>query len=205
MNSAHDMGGMHGLGPIAPEADEPVFHAPWEGRVYAMTTTAFRWNRWTLDAWRHQHELIPGADYLRMSYYEKWATSLAELAVKAGLATRAELAPHWPDIAAPATTPLRTDSAPPAVPGFSVGDKVRTRNINPTGHTRLPRYARGHVGVVTRLHGLHVFPDASAHNLGPRRQPLYQVRFEADELWGLAARGRTAVHLDLWEEYLGRV
>ncbi len=204
MNSAHDMGGMHGLGPIAPETDEPVFHAPWEGRVYAMTTTAFRWNHWTVDAWRHQHELIPGAEYLRMSYYEKWATSLAELVVKAGLATRSELEAAWPRIDAPATTPMIAEGSPPAAPSFSLGDKVRARNINPTGHTRLPRYARGRLGVVTRFHGAHVFPDASAHGLGARRQPLYQVRFEAEELWGPGAPGRTAVHLDLWEEYLDR-
>src|ERR1700677_1212179 len=93
VNGAHDMGGMHGLGPIVPEADEPVFHAPWEGRIFALTSIGFGWRRWTVDAWRHQHEKIPGADYLRMSYYEKWATSLAELAVTAGLATRSEVEP----------------------------------------------------------------------------------------------------------------
>ena len=204
MNGAHDMGGMHGLGPIAPEADEPVFHAPWEARVHAMTSRAFGWRRWTVDEWRHQHEKIPGADYLRMSYYEKWATSLAELAVGAGLVTRAELGPAWPAVGARETTPEAFAGQPAVTPSFQVGDKVRTRNINPTGHTRLPRYARGHVGVVTRLHGLHVLPDATAHGPDNRLQPLYQVRFEAGELWGPDASGRDAVHLDLWEDYLDR-
>ncbi|HLZ82387.1 MAG TPA: nitrile hydratase subunit beta [Caulobacteraceae bacterium] len=204
MNGAHDMGGMHGLGPILPEPDEPVFHAPWEARVLALTVTGFGWRRWTVDRWRHQHEKIPGADYLRMSYYEKWATSLAGLMVEAGLATRAEVEPAWPAIAAPQTAPEVFAGEPAATPSFKVGDRVRTRNINPSGHTRLPRYARGHAGVVTRLHGAHVLPDASAHDRGDRRQPLYQVRFEAAELWGLDARGRGAVHLDLWEDYLDR-
>jgi nitrile hydratase beta subunit len=204
VNGAHDMGGMHGLGPVVPEADEPVFHEPWEARVYAMTAAGFGWRRWTVDKWRHQHEKIPGADYLRMSYYEKWATSLAELMVGAGLVTRAEVEPAWPDIGAPPTAPSIAAGEPAAHPGFNVGDRVRTRNINPTGHTRLPRYARDRQGVVTRLHGVHVLPDASAHGLGDRRQPLYQVRFEAAELWGPATSGRDAVHLDLWEDYLDR-
>ena len=202
MNSAHDMGGMHGLGPITPEPDEPVYHARWEARVHAMTIMAFGWRRWTLDAWRHQHELIPGAEYLRMSYYEKWATSLAELVVKSGIATRSEVAPHWPDIGAPPTAPILQTTPPAAKPSYALGDKVRTRNINPTGHTRLPRYARGHTGVVTRHHGLHVLPDATAHGPDDRRQSLYQVRFEAAELWGPNVAGRSVVHLDLWEDYL---
>jgi nitrile hydratase len=202
MNGAHDMGGMHGLGAIVPEADEPVFHAPWEARVFAMTSASFGWRRWTVDAWRHQQELVPGPDYLKISYYERWAVSLAELVVKSGMATRQEVEPAWPAIGVSETQPIIAAGAAPTVPSFSVGDKVRTRNINPTGHTRLPRYARGHVGVVTRHHGAHVLPDATAHALGDRRQPLYQVRFEAAELWGPETRGHAAVHLDLWEEYL---
>jgi nitrile hydratase beta subunit len=204
MNGAHDMGGMHGLGPIVPEADEPVFHARWEARVLALTVAGFGWGRWTVDKWRHQHEKIAGGDYLRMSYYEKWATSLAELVVGAGLVTRDEVGSCWPEVRAPRTTPSIAAGDAPARPSFKVGDSVRTRTINPTGHTRLPRYARGREGVVTRLHGSHVLPDATAHGLGDRRQPLYQVRFEAAELWGPDARGRDAVHLDLWEEYLDR-
>ena len=204
MNGAHDMGGMHGLGPVVPETDEPVFHESWEARVLAMTVAGFGWRRWTGDKWRHQHEKIPGADYLRMSYYEKWVTSLVELLVGAGLVTRAEVGTAWPAVGPSATVPAIAAGEPAATPSFKVGDKVRARNINPTGHTRLPRYARGHQGVVTRLHGSHVLPDAAAHDLGERRQPLYQVRFESSELWGSGAPGRDPVHLDLWEDYLDR-
>jgi nitrile hydratase len=198
------MGGMHGLGPVVPEADEPVFHATWEARVLAMTVASFGWRCWTVDRWRHQHEKIPGADYLRMNYYEKWATSLAELLVGAGLVTRAEIEPPWPAVGTALTKPSIPAGEAATAPSFVVGDKVRTRNINPTGHTRLPRYARDRVGVVTRLQGAHVLPDATAHGLGERRQPLYQVRFEATELWGPDATRRDAVHLDLWEDYLDR-
>jgi len=79
---------------------------------------------------------------------------------------------------------------------------VRAKKINPTGHTRLPRYARGNVGVVDRVHGAHVFPDSNAHFRGESPQYLYSVRFSARELWGEASSSRDAVYIDLWEDYL---
>ena len=215
MNGVHDMGGMHGLGPIAPEADEPVFHAAWEARALALTLAAGAWGRWTLDASRHQREGIPGPEYLRMSYYEKWITGLEALLEKAGLVTAEELASGRAADAAKASPPLTAERVPAALsaggpterpidraPRFAVGDMVRARNIHPLGHTRLPRYARGRLGMVARRHGAHVFPDANAHGLGERPQPLYQVRFAAAELWGEAAKGPDAVFIDLWEDYL---
>ncbi|MCC2663013.1 MAG: nthB, partial [Geminicoccaceae bacterium] len=36
MNGIHDLGGMHGLGPIRPEPDEPVFHEDWERRMFGL-------------------------------------------------------------------------------------------------------------------------------------------------------------------------
>lgn len=76
MNGVHDMGGEHGMGPIQYEKDEPVFHAAWEGRVYAMNRVMGAWRKWNLDASRHQIESLPPADYFRMSYYERWTASL---------------------------------------------------------------------------------------------------------------------------------
>ena len=218
MNGVHDMGGLHGLGPIAPEAGEPVFHAAWEARVLALTLAVGAWGRWTLDASRHQRELIPGPDYLRMSYYEKWLTGLIDLMVKAGLVTRAEIACGRPAPGAlPATPPLTVARVAgalaaggpasrdvPAPRRFAVGEKVRARNLNPLGHTRLPRYVRGRQGVVERDHGVHVFPDTNAHGLGEQPRRLYGVRFTARALWGEAAAGRDSVHLDLWDDYLER-
>ena len=221
MNGVHDMGGMHGLGPIAPEADEPVFHEPWEARALALTLAAGAWGRWNLDASRHQRELIFGPDYLRMSYYEKWIVGLEALMLKTGLVSAEELGAGRPAPGSAKASPPLTAERVPAVlasggpttrdvalapraqaPRFAVGDTVRARNINPAGHTRLPRYARGRVGVITHSHGAHVFPDTNAHGLGEHPQPLHQVRFEARELWGEAAVGRGAVYLDLWEDYL---
>lgn len=206
MNSVHDMGGMHGLGPIAPEQDEPVFHAPWEGRAVGLALAAWAWNA---DAWRHAQERIPGLDYLRMSYYERWTTALETLLVETGLVSRQEIEARQaaagvpsvapPPPAVPEPLPAVQDGAPPH---FALGEAVRARNINPTGHTRLPRYARGRPGVITADHGAHVFPDANAHGLGKQPQRLYQVQFAAQDLWGAAARADDAVFIDLWESYL---
>ena len=218
MNGAHDMGGMHGLGPIAPEADEPLFHAPWEARVLAMNLAVGAWGRWNIDTSRHARERIPGPEYLRMSYYEKWLAGLVELMMSTGLVTHDEIESGIPapDQArlSPALTADRVAASlaaggpatrdAPAPRRFAIGDSVRARNINPTGHTRLPRYVRGRIGVIERDHGAHVFPDANAHGQGEQPDRLYGVRFTARELWGEAAGARDSVHLDLWDAYLDR-
>ncbi len=215
MNGVHDMGGMANLGPIAPEPAEPVFHDRWESRVHALTVASP--TRGNIDAGRHQRELIPGPEYLAMSYYEKWFRSLSELLLKSGLVTPQELASGKPDPAAPKATPyLAADAVAGAMtaqrsyvrdaaaPQFKVGDRVRARNINPPGHTRLPRYARGREGVVSASHGAHVFPDSHAHGLGEDPRPLYTVTFTAQALWVPDANPRDTVSLDLWEPYLER-
>jgi len=216
MNSVHDMGGMHGLGPIQPEQNEPVFHERWEARVFAMVRAMGSWRKWNIDASRHQRELIPGADYLRMSYFEKWLAGLIELMIKKGLITRAELeSGHAAAGSAKLTPALTADKVPlmlakgsPAnrdsntTPRFQAEQRVRTRNINPEGHTRLPRYARAKNGTIDRIHGVFVFPDTNAHFQGEKPQHLYSVRFTARELWGEQAAAQDTVYLDLWDDYL---
>jgi nitrile hydratase subunit beta len=89
-----------------------------------------------------------------------------------------------------------------AVARFRPGQRVRARNINPPGHTRLPRYTRGKSGVVHRDHGVFVFPDTNAHFLGENPQHVYSVRFTAQELWGSQALPEDSVYVDLWDAYL---
>jgi nitrile hydratase beta subunit len=216
MNGVHDMGGMHGMGPIAPEPNEPVFHERWEGRVYALNRAMAALGKWNIDAGRHSRERIPPTDYLRMSYYEKWLAGLVMLLEESGVVTHAELESGHPAPGTAKVTPRLTSeqvAQTVAVRGvferpintpsrFTVGQRVRAKKINPTGHTRLPRYARGNVGVVDRIHGAHVFPDSNAHFQGENPQHLYSVQFSARELWGEAASARDAVYIDLWEEYL---
>ncbi len=217
MNGIHDMGGMQNMGPIQHEKDEPVFHEPWEGRVYAITRAIGAWGKWNIDASRHAIELLPPADYLRMSYYEKWLARNGELLVKRGLITREELETGKPAPASEKANPPLTAAAVPAMAArrgnymrpeadaearFQVGEHVRARNMNPVGHTRLPRYARGKEGIVVRHHGIFVFPDTNAHFLGEQPQHLYSIRFRARELWGNDASQRDSVDIDLWDSYL---
>ena len=68
MNGVHDMGGMHGFGPVEPEANEPVFHHRWEARTHAIAKALGSWGKWNIDYGRHQRELIPPAEYLRMRF-----------------------------------------------------------------------------------------------------------------------------------------
>jgi len=216
MNGVHDMGGMHGFGAVTDEPEGTPFHEAWEGRVHAMTLASP--TRDNIDAGRHQRELIPPAEYLAMTYYEKWFRSLSERLVTQGLATADELAAGRASAGSPRGEPrlraaevalamtqpasyVREAAGPPL---FTPGDRVRCRALNPTGHTRLPRYARGHVGEVVRWHGAHVFPDANAAGRGEDPHHLYTVRFSAQELWGEAAGPRDSVRMDLWEPYLER-
>jgi len=216
MNGIHDMGGMHGMGRIAREKGEPVFHARWEGRVFALNRALGAWGKWNIDASRHSKEVIPPAEYLKMSYYEKFLTGLVDLAIRSGLVSQVEVTSGKPAKGSlKATPPLTAERVPPLVrrgatarrnvstsPRFQVGQRVRARNIHPVGHTRLPRYARGKPGVVDRVHGVFVFPDTNSQFLGENPQHVYSVRFDASELWGEQASPRDSVYIDLWEDYL---
>jgi len=217
MNGIHDMGGMQDMGQIQREENEPVFHQPWEGRVFAMNRALVAWRKWNIDAGRYGIELLPPADYLRMSYYEKWLTRNLDLLVKSGLVTQEEIESGEPAPGSQRAIPPLTAASVPAMAGlrgnfmrpdaeatarFELGQQVRARNINPVGHTRLPRYARGKKGLVVRCHGIFVFPDTNAHFLGEQPQHLYSVRFAARELWGEDASPRDSVNIDMWDSYL---
>jgi nitrile hydratase subunit beta len=215
MNGIHDMGGMQDMGPIDYAKTEPVFHADWEGRVYAISTAVQATGKLRLGL-RPPIESMSAIDYLSSSYYEKWLVATTERIIASGLITRAEVASGRAETGSPkldlALSPSAAAAAlfrvPPTrrdVPGeprFHVGQQVRARNINPITHTRLPRYARGKAGTVALDHGAFVFADTSAYSLGDKPQHLYSVRFSARELWGDQAAPQDAVYLDLYDDYL---
>ncbi len=219
MNGAHDMGGQQGMGPVVFEKDEPVFHASWEARIYALNRAMRAWRKWSLDTDRHALELLSPVDYLRMSYYERWVYRLETQVVQYRLVSREEIESGQPAPGSTKASPpltlatsdrwldrgIASSDDPGVRPSFKVSQRVRARNINPTGHTRLPRYARGKTGVIVRDHGVYLFPDSNAHFEGEKRQHVYSVRFAARELWGASASPRDSVHLDLWDDYLERV
>lgn len=216
MNGVHDLGGFQDFGPVQPEPDEPVFHADWERRAFALTLAMAAPGGWNIDMSRHARESLPPAQYLSSTYYEIWLAGIEKLMLARGLVTPEEIEAGRA-LVAPAPVPrvLTADSVeavlsrggpadrePTGPARFAPGDTVRARNINPAGHTRLPRYARGRTGKVARVQGCHVFPDSNAHGHGEAPQWLYSVRFAARELWGDAAAAGDSVHIDLWESYL---
>jgi nitrile hydratase len=227
MNGIHDMGGLHGFGAVEVEADEPVFHARWEGRVYAMTQQLDTRGVDSLDEHRHEIELMDTPSYLLDGYYGRWLFAMERILDRKGILTRAEvdlrlseigadaLAPtrpdrearHWP-LAPEELTPWgawRHDRDADIVPKFAVGDRVRVRNLHPEGHTRLTAYIRGKVGTVSIVNAqAWVLPDTRAHNRGENLQPVYNVDFPADEVWGPQAEPNVTVKVDLMEDYLER-
>ena len=215
MDGIHDMGGMHGFGKVEPEENEPVFHASWEGRCLALNRAMGAIGAWTIDEGRAGIEQLPPDVYLSRSYYGKWALRLQNMAVAHGLVGADELAAGHALRAAKPLRPKLTiaDIArtltrgsfgrpAPAPARFQPGDRVRTKNIHPATHTRLPRYARDKVGVVEALRGCHVFPDAVVLGKGEDPQWLYTVLFEGRELWGDDAEPSLKVSIEAFEPYL---
>lgn len=225
MNGGADLGGMMGFGPVVESAEasqnEPLFHAEWEPRVLGMVVALGAAGKWNLDQSRFARESLPPADYLRFPYYRIWLEAAEKLMLERKMITDEELgsghmiAPPQPirkrlardDVAAALEAGGPVDRPADREPSFAVGETVRTININPENHTRLPRYARGHVGKITAVLGFHVFPDSNAMGsagAGEDPQWLYQVQFAAQELWGKDRNPRDSVTLDLWEPYLER-
>ena len=215
MNGLHDMGGMHGVGKVDPEPDEPVFHAVWEQRVLAMQRALRFTNAWNIDMSRDALERLPAPRYLAASYYERCVLGMETTAVEKGLIDADEIAaghalrPGRPVERVMTTNEIGnvakrgTFSRLPGGPAqFKPGDRVRTRNINPPTHTRLPRYARGRVGMIEAVRGCHVFPDAVTTGRGEDPQWLYTVVFDARQLWGANADPALTVSVEAFEPYL---
>ncbi len=199
MNGAHDMGGVHGFGPVVAEPDEPVFHADWERRAFALTIAMGATGAWNIDMSRSAREDRPPGEYLSLSYYELWLAGLERLVE--GIS--------WPlaPLAAADVATMLARGGPASrscsrAALFASGARVRAKNLNPTGHTRLPRYVRGKVGEIVAVHGCHVFPDAHAAGGGEDPQWLYTVRFSGPELFGPQGDPTVSVSVDAFEPYL---
>jgi nitrile hydratase len=215
MNGPHDLGGGHGFGPVIAEENEPVFHADWERKTFALVLALGYAGAWHIDTLRHARERTPPAQYLASSYYEIWFAGLKRMLAEHGLVSEAEieagksLAPPAPLTAVPAdglaeklmaiNSYERAATAPAC---FKPGDPVRARVMNPAGHTRLPRYVRGRTGKVAAIRGCHVFPDAHCGSGNEDPHWLYSVAFAAGEVWGPQGRAGDEIRLDLWEPYL---
>jgi nitrile hydratase subunit beta len=214
-NSLHDMGGMHGFGRVEAEPDEPPFHERWEGRVFAMQRAMGFSGLWTIDAGRASLEALPPIEYLASSYYRRWFLGLEQRLLQRGLVGADEIAagrslragsvlPRKLTKADVDRTLVRGEFARPTnqAARFHEGDRVRTKNLNPATHTRLPRYARAKTGIVEAVRGCHVFPDSAALGQGDNPQWLYSVVFSGRELWGPDADPGLKVSIEAFEPYL---
>lgn len=216
MNGPQDLGGQMGFGPVAPEKDEPLFHAAWEKRALGVTLAAGGLGAWNIDESRHARESLHPAIYYASTYYEIWIRALEVLLKRHGFVSDADLrAGQAIDAAAAPKRVLKAADVPAVLakggpcdrpleiaPLFEAGDRVRTRNFNPAGHTRLPRYARGRAGTVEAVRGGFVFPDTNAHGGGEEPQWVYTVVFDGREIWGEDADPTLTVSIDAWESYL---
>jgi nitrile hydratase len=216
MNGAQDLGGMMGFGPVVAEQNEPVFHGAWEARVLANVIATQALGQWSGDASRYARESLDPRFYLTRSYYEIWFAALEKILaghklvasdeIAAGHALHETRRPERVFEAAGAAAALRrgwpSERETDKQPLFAIGQRVRAKNMHPATHTRLPRYARGRVGIVEAIRGCHVFPDSNAHARGPDPQWVYNVRFTARELWGPDADARHSVSIDAFEPYL---
>ncbi|MEN4709102.1 nitrile hydratase subunit beta [Pantoea agglomerans] len=216
MNGIHDLGGMHGMGAVITEENEPPFHHEWERRTFSLFASLFVGGHFNVDMFRHAIERMNPVHYLEESYYEHWMHAFETLLLEKGVITPEELAGIQQPGEVSTDIPVlrqemvqavimtgasaRVETDIPA--SFRAGDRVRAKNINPVGHTRLPRYVRGKTGTIVIDHGVFITPDTVAHGLGDHPQHVYSVSFDATELWGENAPAKDTVRIDLWDDYL---
>ena len=216
MNGVHDMGGIDGFGKVEPEPNEPMFHTRWESRVLAMVRAMGAAGAFNIDTSRYYREALPPEVYMTSSYYRKWFLGLEQNLLAKGFITTEEVA------AAHAIAPAKSlkhgkftvdqverimargqfGRTPTTSAKFKPGDRVRAKNIHPKTHTRLPRYVRGHIGLVELNLGCSVYPDTAANEAGENPQWLYTVVFDGTELWGADADPTVKISVDAFEPYL---
>jgi nitrile hydratase subunit beta len=215
MDGVHDLGGQQNHGAIAVHADDAPFHADWEWRMWAIARAIARPSDWNVDKFRFTRELLQPTKYLERSYFDQWYTAYAAMLLGSGLATAEELSTGKSTERAPASlkpmsvadvaklsnVSTRFDRPYNGAPRFSVGQRVRARLAASPGHTRVPRYVRGHAGIVRTLNGTHVVPDESAEGREVA-EPLYTVTFTLADLFPERSGSSDRVSLDLWERYL---
>lgn len=222
VNGIHDLGGMDGLGPIRPTPAEPPFAHDWQKRVFAMFVPVALAGM-NLEEFRFGMEQMSAAEYLGTGYYEHWLHSLERALLSLGTVSAEELDARTNHYLADPDAPLPEDRSPGLAdqvlallraggstarptdepPRYAVGDRVRVRNVNPVGHTRAARYVRGRAGTITRWHGSFVFPDSNAVRGGENPTHVYNVQFEAPELWGeVDCDDNLVIRFDVWEPYL---
>jgi nitrile hydratase len=209
-----DLGGLPNLGAVQPEPEGQLWHAAWEPRAMALTVAMGATGAWNIDQSRAARETLP--DYRQRSYYQVWIGGLQQLLTEGKLVSLDELAaghalqpgPSLPrKLGAADVSTAMARGSPTARPAtqparFAPGDRVIASALPRDHHSRMPAYARGKAGVVTRLHGCHVFAEANSQGLGEQPQWLYTVEFDGRTLWGDGTDPLLRVSIDAWESTL---
>lgn len=216
MNTIHDLGGMDGL--TIPERDQGrILKEDWERQIWGLVLAV--WPKPILGyagSTRADIERIPPELYLTMPYYAKWLWAEEVALLRSGLVTKDELekpdesmtrpdtgnfVPASPaDVTAFLTGDNSSEILAEVLPSFAVGDEATVRNEHPAGHTRMPRYLRGHHGEIHKHHGVHIFHDDVDEDVG--QQHLYTVLFTGPELWGRRAHPNDRIYAELWDYHL---
>jgi nitrile hydratase beta subunit len=230
MNGIHDMGGLHGFGPVnhisGKTPEDPVFHSEWESRVFCITQVIDTQGIWNLDEHRHEIELMNAADYINDGYYGRWLFAMESLLNKKNILAHTEVSQRIAEMMADLRSyskptmnnrdwPLTDEAKVPwgacrheltIVPAYLQGQSVRVRNIHPPGHTRVTSYTRGKVGTVDMVNAqAWVLPDTRAHNKGENLQAVYTIKFSAQTLWGPQAESNQFLYIDLSEDHIESV
>lgn len=206
MDGVYDLGGMQGFGEIEREADEPVFHEPWQATAFAVmfaSQAMIRNNN--ADEYRHAVERMAPHHYFQAHYYERMLTGAVTLLVEKGVLTLEDLEQRaggrFPLSQPVANQPLAELPAQPRA-RFNPGDRVLVKPVYPSGHIRAPRFCRGKRGVVLNVAPAFNFPDTAAHGGERRKEHTYHVEFAAQELWDDPGLENNSVVVDLWDAYL---
>jgi len=219
MDGVHDMGGMHGFGPVVEPGGELAYHERWEPRVFAIQMLVGAERLGAGPGGRPVREEMAPADYLAASYYERWLYSAEKRLLRKGtirpgdveammarLESGEAVAEHRDrEMAKRIVADLRSVHPMDPVgddPRFALGQRVRARRMHPPGHTRCPRYARGAVGRIEHVRGADRLPDRAVYGEKVTPEPVYSVAFTSEELWGPSEDPAWVVSLDLWESYL---
>jgi len=215
IDGIHDMGGMHGFGPVVVPGCDEAYEEQWEVRTFAMSTIVGIEGLGKGGGRPIREEMEP-EHYLHASYYERWLWSTEQRLLRRGTIEPGEVEAWVERLLAGEPVPQRLDPAQAArdraaisevsplgtaaATRFSPGDRVKVRRWRHAGHTRCPRYVRGAEGEVAAIRGTDHLPDIGPYQ-GPV-EPVYSVSFHSDDLFGESDERRWTVLLDLTETYL---
>lgn len=222
VNGSHDVGGAAELGPVPVHEDGAVFPEEWEGLVMAMSLGGVVAGVFQRDQHRAAVGNIHPALYMATTYYEQWLYALETCLVQVGLVTRDEIEERVTAVAENPDLPLPENDKPELAevmkmaiahgipeceieeePVFSPGDRVRAKieRVEPLGHTRMPAYAQGQVGVIEAVFPPQ--PGANPVDAGGEVpiEHVYRVCFRAGDIWP-DADPSDSVRVELWEGHL---